>query len=171
MKRIEMLRKAYCENLKGLSPIFGCQDFSKVIFDDYEEYGFARAITNELTIDAYELAKEFIPEKYWDLFDNHEFTYEIESKEACCYGALRFPDYDEDYEGKYLFNGLDFLYYSGRDSIKHIGHAVLGDREETASYKEFVEEIDDFKRCFINMRHSLKDFVDKNYYRIFKFEL
>lgn len=171
MKRKDILRKAYCENLKEVSPIFGVQDLSKVMFDDYEEYGFARAITNELTIDAYELAKEFMPEKYWRLFDNHEFTYEIESKEACCYGALRFPDYTEDYEEKYFFNGLDFIYYSGRDSIKWMGYALLGDKENTATYKEFIEEVDNFKKCFRDMRHSLKEFIDENYYRIFKFEL
>lgn len=147
MKNVLELRKAYAENLKKVSPIFSSQCFDEVELHDFGDFGFAS--TNELDIDAYEFAKAYMSEKYWELFEDIEFTYELKSEKTWSYGVLKFPK-DVEMENKYFFTGMEYLYRLGYESIQQIGDKLLGERRDTASYK---------------------DFIDENFYRIFKFEL
>ena len=168
MKNILELREAYNENLKKVSPIFGHQYFDKVNLLDFNNFGLA--ITNELCLDAYEFAKVYMPEKYWHLFHDVDFEYELRSEKTYSYGALKFPE-DVEMEDIYFSTGIEYLYKLGFDSIWAIGDELLGEKIYTASYKDFIDEINEFNDAFREARYKFKDFVDENFYRIFKFEL
>lgn len=168
MKSNLEMRKAYTENLKKVSPIFSYQYFDEVELHDFGEFGFA--VTNELAIDAYEFAKAYMPEKYWELFEDIELAYELKSEKTWSYGTLKFSE-DVDMENKYFFTGIEYLYRLGYESIQQIGEVLLGERIDTASYKDFINEINEFNNAFRDAKYEFKDFVDENYYKIFKFEL
>lgn len=168
MKNSLELRKAYSENLKKISPIFSRQYFNEVELHDFNDFGFA--VTNELCLDAYEYAKAYMPEKYWNLFDDVEFAYELKSEKTWSYGALKFPE-NFDIENKHFSTGIEYLYRLGYESIYQIGEELLGERSDTASYKDFINEIDEFNNAFRDARYEFKNFVDENFYRIFKFKL
>ena len=168
MKNNLELRNAYSENLKKASPIFSSQCFDKVELHDFNDFGFA--VTNELVIDAYEFAKAYIPEKYWHLFHDMEFIYELKSERTYSYCALKMPEAFEGHD-EYFFTGIEYLYKLGYESIWQIGDQLLGERRDTASYKDFIDEIQEFNNAFIDARYEFRNFVDENFYRIFKFEL
>lgn len=168
MKSNLEMRKAYNENLKKVSPIFNFQYFDEVELHDFDKFGFA--VTNELIIDAYEFAKAYMPEKYWELFEDVELAYELKSENTWSYGAFKF-DEDIDMENKYFFTGIEYLYKLGYESIEEIGNELLGKKRDTASYKDFIDEINAFNNAFNNARYEFKAFIDDNFYRIFKFEL
>lgn len=168
MKNILELREAYNENLKKVSPVFSRQYFDNVELLDFNDFGLA--VTNELCIDGYEFAKAYMPEKYWDLFHDIDFVYELKSEKTYSYGALKFPE-DVEMEEKYFSTGIEYLYKLGLDSIWAIGDELLGEKIYTASYKDFINEINEFNNAFRDAKYEFKDFVDENYYKIFKFEL
>ena len=168
MKNNLELRNAYSENLKNVSPVFSRQYFDKVELLDFNDFGLA--VTNELCIDGHEFAKAYMPEKYWDLFHDVDFEYELRSEKTWSYGALKSAE-DVDMEDKYFSTGIEYLYKLGLDSICAIGDELLGERRDTASYKDFIDEINEFNNAFREARYEFKSFVDENFYRIFKFEL
>lgn len=167
MKNVLELRNAYNENLKKVSPVFCRQYFDTVELHDFNDFGFAA--TNELHLDAYEFAKVYMPEKYWNLFHSIDFVYELKSEKGC-YGAFKFPE-DVEMEEKYFSTGIEYLYKLGYESIEEIGNKLLGEKRDTASYKDFINEINEFNNSFRDARYEFKNFVDENFYRIFKFEL
>ena len=168
MKNVLELREAYNENLKKVSPIFSRQYFDKVNLLDFNDFGFA--VTNELCLDGYEFAKGYMPEKYWDLFYDVDFVYELTSEKTWSYGALKFAE-DVEMEEKYFSTGIEYLYKLGFESIWQIGDELLREKIDTASYKDFINEINEFNTAFREARYEFKNFVDENFYRIFKFEL
>lgn len=168
MKNVLELREAYNENLKKVSPIFSRQYFDKVELLDFNDFGLA--VTNELSLDGQEFAKAYMPEKYWHLFHDVDFEYELRSEKTWSYGALKFAE-DVEMEEKYFSTGIEYLYKLGFESIWQIGDQLLGERRDTASYKDFIDEIQEFNTAFRDAKYEFKTFVDENFYRIFKFEL
>lgn len=168
MKNVLELREAYNENLKKVSPIFSRQYFDKVEFLDFNDFGLA--VTNELSLYGQEFAKAYMPEKYWYLFHDVDFEYELRSEKTHSYGAFKFSENVET-EEKYFSTGVEYLYKLGFDSIWAIGDELLVEKIDTASYKDFINEINEFNDAFREARYKFKDFVDENFYRIFKFEL
>lgn len=168
MKNVLELREAYNENLKKVSPVFSRQYFDNVELLDFNDFGLA--VTNELCIDGHEFAKAYMPEKYWHLFHDMEFIYELKSERTYSYGALKMPEAFEGHN-EYFSTGIEYLYKLGLDSIWAIGDELLGEKIDTASYKDFINEINEFNAAFREARYEFKNFVDENFYRIFKFEL